>query len=460
MLLPNAARSTGFRSVRLSILAALAPALAAVPSSEDPDPATRALAVSELDELLELAIAGDTTSPQSVDDVLAAVAPSAAGAFVGALESHVLRAMAGVRSDSPAERPSDSPPLGEVPALRALVLTHPARTLAALTSAQAAPAERFHRIDVAFAILIADGDSAQLGVADALAGLRITAPEGAREARRLLEAALDTALRRDEFTARRELARVYPGTTRGLEAAYADALRRVPSVDRLSALVGLLGLRSAGDGVLLNRAHSLALRLGAVLDESDLRILRRYLTAVEPFERVGAAQTVGALEDRGALPTLIDLLRDQEPSVRNASHDALRSISAMTIGPSPDRWGAWLAREERWWHGRGVADLGRLDVAEPPEALRILREAAQHRLFRSEIAAATQPLLFCDDTALVRMALATLESVRARGCELDIVELLEHSSSSVRAQAAEALRSLTGQVLPGDPRLWRQVLRP
>ena len=197
-----------------------------------------------------------------------------------------------------------------------------------------------------------------------------------------------------------------------------------------------------------------------MLEERELGILRRYLAAEEPFARTGAAQSLGALEDRGSVRDLIAMLRDPDASVRNAAHDALRHVSAMTIGPSIERWRAWLEREEAWWHGDGQRDLARVVQADRAEVLAVLKRAAHHRLYRDEIAEATVYLLDSDDVVVVRVALATLEAVRARGVELAVVDLLEHNSSVVRAQAAACLRNLTGRMLPPDPRAWRVALAP
>lgn len=132
----------------------------------------------------------------------------------------------------------------------------------------------------------------------------------------------------------------------------------------------------------------------------------------------------------------------------------------MTMGPAPERWAGWLDREDTWWRERGSRELARLPSAEGVEALRILREAAHHRLFRDEIAGATLPLLSASDPNVVRMGVATLEAVRARGVELEIVELLEHPSKLVRKQAFDCLRHLTGRALPNDALAWRRALSP
>ncbi|MEZ6016378.1 MAG: hypothetical protein R3F49_14770 [Planctomycetota bacterium] len=271
---------------------------------------------------------------------------------------------------------------------------------------------------------------------------------------------MEAALLRDERESQRPLERSLIQAVEGLEPAFADALRAVVSPRRLAMLAGLLGVRPDADGMILNRMHGLALRVGPSLDDADLRRIRPYMESNVVFERIGAAQTLGALEDRPALPQLISLLRDDTASVRNSAHDSLRQISAMTMGPSHARWSAWFEREEAWWRDRGSRELGRLAAADRTTALSILCEAAHHRLYRDEIGKATTPLLTSTDPTIIRIALATLEGVRARGMELEIVDLLDHSSSSVRAQAATCLRSLTGQMLPPDARAWRKALTP
>ena len=155
---------------------------------------------------------------------------------------------------------------------------------------------------------------------------------------------------------------------------------------------------------------------------------------------------------------LISLLRDPDDSVRSSSHDALKQISGLTIGPSHARWTAWHARERKWWRTDGRSGLAELATADRVRALQILREAAQHSLYRRETTEAVVPLLEDQDEMLVRLALATLDAIRAKDVSHDIVRLLQHPSATVKRQALECLRSLEGVALGDDPVLWRRHL--
>jgi len=423
----------------------LAVSRSAAPRAAVPQSAVLSSAVSEeLERLRTEAHKGRIPHAASVDDALSSVQPGTAGRFTSALRD--------------SSRPAGSATHGADAALLALVTGFPRRTLARLAVEELPSSVALQLIDVGFAILLAEPSVDSIMTATLLAGERLVVPRGARGAPQRLQAVLEAALLRDERESRRALERAYIDACRGLEPAFVDALRAVEAPRRLALLVGLLGLRPGSDGLVLNRVHGLALRLGPVLDDVEVRSVRAYLESIAPFERVGAAMAVGALQDRDSLDALVELLDDAEPSVRNAAHDSLRHLSAMTIGPSPDRWRAWLEREDEWWRERGARQLARLGEVERAEAFEILREAAQHRLYRDEIAVAVLPLLADPDTTVVRIALATLEGVRARGVALDLVELLEHPSVQVQRQAAACLRNLTGRRLPADPRSWRQAL--
>ncbi len=402
--------------------------------------------VAQLEALLERLRKGDHVNDAAVDEAVQQATPSGVEAFTERLRRAVLR-----------EEGEERAPAA---ALLTQVTGHPGRLAARLTATQPEVNELARSIDVAFGILRADPDVPAIATATTLAGLRLAAPDGAREARRLLGQVLEAVLLRDEREAKRGLEDAFIRAAQGLEPAFPDALRAVTTPRRLELLIGLLGLRPTSDGMVLNRIHGMSLRLGPVLEERELGVLRRYLAAEEPFARTGAAQSLGALEDRGSVRDLIAMLRDPDASVRNAAHDALRHVSAMTIGPSIERWRAWLEREEAWWHSDGERDLARLLQADRAEVLAVLKRAAHHRLYRDEIAEATVYLLDSDDVVVVRVALATLEAVRARGVELAVVDLLEHNSSVVRTQAAACLRNLTGRMLPPDPRAWRIALTP
>lgn len=398
----------------------------------------------ELARLLAESRVGRVPPAEVVDEVLLESSPGEPLRFAGALRR------AASRPDVDAG----------TAALHAVVCGFPRRTALALEAGDLPLEAVVTRVDAGLEVALSEGSPAVIGVSVQLAQHRLDAAEGAREARRRLQPVLEAALARDENEARGALRDAFVSAAEGLQPAFVDAVRAVATPKRLEILVGLLRQRPGADGLVLNRVHGLALKLGPVLHDLELEVLRRFLESDVAFERIGAAQSLGALEDRGALTGLVALLRDTDPSVRNAAHDALRHVSAMTIGPSPERWQGWLTREETWWRERGAAELGRLRGVDRAEALAILRDAAQHRLYRDEVANAAAPLLHGDDPTLVRIALATLESVRARGVELDVVELLEHPSSTVRAQAGAFLRAVTGRVLPPDPMAWRQVLRP
>jgi hypothetical protein len=418
--------------------------LVAAPTVRCAQVAPREATSDELEGLLIEARQGRVPHVAAVDDALSCVPPEAAGRFTGAL-------LGSLRQGLGETHEADA-------ALLQLVAGFPRRALARLAVETLPPPLAVPLIDVGLAILLANPDVDSITTATELAGERLVAPEGAREARRRLQAVLEAALLRDERRSRRALERAYADARSGLESAFVDALRAIHAPRRLQLLVGLLGVRPGSDGLVLNRVHGVALRLGPVLDEVELRRVRSFLESSAPFERLGAALAAGALQDRGALDALVELLLDPVPSVRNAAHDSLRHLSAMTIGSSPERWRAWVEREMEWWQERGERDLARLNEVERADALVILREAAHHRLFREEIAAAVVPLLEDPDTTVVRIALATLEGVRARGIELVLVGLLEHPSREVRDQAAGCLRHLTGRRLPADPFLWRRVL--
>lgn len=418
--------------------------VAAAPTALCAQAAPPAVASGELERLLADTRQGRVPHVAMVDDTLSDAHPDAAGRFTGALRSSLLGGLSATH--------------GLDAALLELVRGFPRRTLARFAVDELPLSVRVQLIDVGLAILLADPDVGVIPTATQLAGERLVAPEGAREARLRLQAVLEAALLRDERESRHAFERAYADARAGLESAFVDALRAVVAPRRLVLLVGLLELRPGSDGLVLNRVHGIALRLGPVLDEADVRKVRDFLDSSAPFERLGAALAAGALQDREALDELVELLLDPEPSVRNAAHDSLRHLSAMTIGPSRDRWRAWLERELEWWQERGAHDLSRVGEVERADALAILREAAHHRLFRDEIAAAVLPLLGDPDSTVVRIALATLEGVCARGIEGDLVDLLEHPSPDVRRQAAACLRRLTGRRLPADPLAWRRVL--
>ncbi len=225
------------------------------------------------------------------------------------------------------------------------------------------------------------------------------------------------------------------------------------------ALARCLGVHPEQDGVVLNRLQGSAKRTRAALHEVELSAVRRYLSSPVNFEREQAANCMGALDDPSATQALIEALNDPSPEVARASHAALRSLTAMTMGPDVRRWRAWLAEQEVVWRERRQEFLRILANPQDPRFAVTLNQLGLLRLHRAELAPAiTRMIESTREEEPLTLACAAVESLRASDALPAVVGLLEHPSDGVRARAHRTLVVVTGRDLPARAPLWRRAL--
>jgi hypothetical protein len=136
--------------------------------------------------------------------------------------------------------------------------------------------------------------------------------------------------------------------------APAPAPEAGPDGPTLAELV--LETRSPRLGRRFSALHALHLRP----ETEALEALRTALADKSPRIRAYAAQLLGARRERTTAGELVALLRDEDASVREASHRALRLISGLdfpfdALGPEDER--ERQARSwEKWWRERANGD--------------------------------------------------------------------------------------------------------
>jgi hypothetical protein len=109
-----------------------------------------------------------------------------------------------------------------------------------------------------------------------------------------------------------------------------EKLRDTPGQAYTHALAGAIPrLR----GTAKSRAR---LALAQRFERLDAEVLRLHLGAKEPEMRRAAASAAGAKKTRELIPDLIKLLEDQETTVLQAAHAALRQVTGQDFGPELD----------------------------------------------------------------------------------------------------------------------------
>ncbi len=269
---------------------------------------------------------------------------------------------------------------------------------------------------------------------------------------RPLKQSLLQACERDESTLR-VLQRVYGSQTRALDSQILRILGDCDAPSTPDTLARCLGKRRNFDGIVLTQIASALRKPHLRISEFGLGAVRPLLENSTPLTRQSAARALGYADDTESIHALIVLLKDPSDSVRNETLKALHRITAMTIEGHPDRWLNWFEEETDWWLEDSDDTLQTLRDSTQKDVAKTLRELASKRLFRRELAPHVMELLDDPRPEVVRLALATLESLRPPLGELAprLKELARHRSPIVRNDAARILRYLTTRTSPTVP---------
>lgn len=121
-----------------------------------------------------------------------------------------------------------------------------------------------------------------------------------------------------------------------------EALSRIEGAEALEALQGL----AAHPAIEVRTDLLLALDLRG--DGGPTGIVRR-LALSDPAAAVRsqATQQLARSPAPEAVPVLIEVLRDRDPEVRAAAHEALIRISGRALAPRVDAWSRWWAANQK-----------------------------------------------------------------------------------------------------------------
>ncbi|HEX6882087.1 MAG TPA: HEAT repeat domain-containing protein [Planctomycetota bacterium] len=159
-----------------------------------------------------------------------------------------------------------------------------------------------------------------------------------------------------------------------------------------------------------------------------------------------------------ALPAWIRLLAAESRGTRLRARQSLEELSGIELGSDPDRWRNWYEAESIWLETRGPAVLAQLVSADVTEVLAALREVAERRLQRDELALWVAPLLEHEAPNVRQAAIVVLEQLGSPEALPALAAALADEEPRVARAAWSALRTLTGKDLPPDEELWRLEL--
>jgi hypothetical protein len=233
-----------------------------------------------------------------------------------------------------------------------------------------------------------------------------------------------------------------------------ETLARSRRGDAATVLVRCTGLDPELDKVALASLAELAARYPWRMPEGIALRLRACLERPDPALRALAARSLGMLKDSASCAALVAKLADPKPEVARSALWALRETCAQPRLTTRDEWQAWFEAERAWWSGPGLAQLEILQTGAPADVAGALRALLPHALGRDQVAVALAARLPELEPAARAAACGTLVQLGSRKVVPALVELLFESDDAVRHAAWTALRTLTGEELPAEPRLW------
>lgn len=192
------------------------------------------------------------------------------------------------------------------------------------------------------------------------------------------------------------------------------------------------------------------------MDENTSALLRACLEHAEPALRAAGARALGRGRDTKALAALVAHLGDGDEDTARASLWALRECTGETRLTAEADWRAWLENERAWWRDTGKAQTERLAQGDTSKLPQALREAVKHPLARQAMVDALLGVLDGLEPSAKQLVSASLAQLGARQAVPSLIELLFERDPDVRKAAWNALRRLTGENLPAEPRLWEE----
>ncbi len=237
------------------------------------------------------------------------------------------------------------------------------------------------------------------------------------------------------------------------------AVGRVGSPAAAPWLASLIGRERELDLAVVEELVRFAEKNYCDLSSEEIGKVRSLLDSRDARVRRAAMTGLGALGDTESIPRLVSFLGSQDPLVTRAAHWSLKRLTGQSIEPDRAAWGAYCDAEQQWYdenwstltdglHGR--------DLATVVDAASVM---AQHPLFKNRAALEFRLLLDGGDVASARVAAGALGTIGARSAVPWLIECLRHEDETVRNNAWQSLRTLTGRKLPLDPDRWTDLAR-
>lgn len=279
---------------------------------------------------------------------------------------------------------------------------------------------------------------------------RLAAPEGVHPTttvRQPFAYALARLLQRDPG-ALRWIDSVYDSIHESLRPTLLSTIARSEAPDRLVVLASLLGRVRDADVHVLRELESIASSGRGTTDEYVCGSVRGYLAESDTALVQAAAQALGALRDEGAIPGLIDLLRDEDAFTAPSAVRALTAICRYNFGSDADRWQRWYQGEKAWWRHEASDVFSDLRDSDPGVVAAAVQQLSTRTLYREELATSLLVVLERPEPTLRMLACVSLGSLGAEGARPALSKLLEDEDPAVRSAAQAAVSKLSFRIIP------------
>ena len=168
--------------------------------------------------------------------------------------------------------------------------------------------------------------------------------------------------------------------------------------------------------------------------------------------RAAVARLLGRSGRDDAFTPLLDLLADEDGTVRRAANTALRQLTGAAAGSSPAAWKRWYDDERDWLQESRVSTLLRSE--QPVEAARALREIGLHPFLGARHLALVERLVDHGAPGVRLLALTTLVRMNRAEVVPGLIRHLNDGDAQVRMAVWKTLQRLSGEDLPGEYRAW------
>jgi hypothetical protein len=224
-------------------------------------------------------------------------------------------------------------------------------------------------------------------------------------------------------------------------------------------LASLIGRDRELDLSVVEELARLADRSFCDLSAADMGKVRSLLDSRDGRVQRSAVTAIGALGDADSITRLVSLVGSPDPLVARAAHGSLKRLTGQAIEPDRAAWAAYCEGEQKWFDESWPAlteGLRGEDLASVADAVNAM---AVHPLFRGRAALEFRALLDGTDVERARLAAGALGTLGSRVAVPWLIECLRHEDETLRSNAWQSLKTLTGRKLPADPESWTDLAR-